>query len=163
VPKLTQIEGENSTVLKLTRKDICAALQVPEHRIRAWMARQPFKARSTAARKARAFDVTDLILLAITQTLEDKYHLKGNGLDSILPALNNFLRRPQYSNESGMLFINTQNWSIQTATPEIYREPGIVIDILPDQERVTRYLGLTPAQAELALGLLPMSQAKGQG
>ncbi len=150
-------------MLKLTRKDICAALQVPEHRIRAWMSRQPFNAHSTAARKARAFDVTDLILLAIAQTLEDKYHLRGDGLDNILPALNSFLRRPQHSNDSGMLFINAQNWSIQAATPEIYQKPGLVIDILPDQERVTRYLGLTPAQAELALGLLPMRQAKGQG
>jgi hypothetical protein len=40
-------------------------------------------------------------------------------------------------------------------------EPGLLIDVLADQERVTRYLGLTPAQAELALGLLPMKKVKG--
>ena len=150
-------------MLKLTRKDICAALEVPEHRIRAWMGRKPFSTQSTAARKARAFDVTDLILLAIAQTLEDKYHIKGDGLDYILPALNNFLRRPQSSNQSSMLFINTQNWTVQTAIPDIIYETGILIDVLPDQERITRYLGLTPAQSELALGLLPIKRAKRMG
>lgn len=146
-------------MLKLTRKDICAALQVPEHRIRAWMGRLPFKVQSTAARKARIFDVTDLVLLAIAQTLEDKYHLSGDGLDNILPALNIFLRQPQRS--TGMLFINIQNWNIEIATPEICQESGIWIDIVPDQDRVACYLGLTPEQTELALGPLPMNRAKG--
>jgi len=150
-------------MLKLTRKDICAALEVPEHRIRAWMGLKPFSTQSTAARKARAFDVTDLILLAIAQTLEDNYHLKNDGLDHILPALNAFLRRPQSGNQSNMLFINTQNWTVQTTTSDVIYETGILIDILPAQERITQYLGLTPAQSELALGLLPIKRTKRMG
>mgnify|MGYP000267100964 CR=1 FL=1 len=147
-------------MLKLTRKDICSALQVPEHRIRTWMVREPFRSRSTAARKARTFDATDLMLLAIAQTLEDQYKLRGEGLDNVLPVLSTFLRRPQHT-YAGLLFINVRDWSVEDASSDTYLEPGLLIDVLPDQERVTRYLGLTPAQAELALGLLPMKRVKG--
>lgn len=146
-------------MLKLTRKDICSALQVPEYRIRTWMERKPFSSRTTAERKARVFDATDLMLLAIAQTLEDQYKLRGEGLDNILPALNAFLRRPQSTN-AGLLFINIRDWSVDDAFSGTYLEPGLLIDVLPDQERVTRYLGLTPAQAELALGLLPMKRIR---
>ena len=147
-------------MLKLTRKDICSALQVPEHRMRAWMEREPFKSRATSARKARVFDTTDLTLLAIAQTLEDRYKLRGDGLDKILPGLNTHLRGPQSAKE-GYIFINICDWNIQDASSGTYLEPGLLIDVLPDQERVTRYLGLTQPQAELALGLRPVKRIKG--
>lgn len=146
-------------MIKLTRKDVCAALDVPQHRIRAWMEREPFVSRSSAARKARLFDTTDLLLLAVAQTLEDRYRLRNEGLDRMLPALNAFLLRPQRSG-SGLILVDLDNGVVKTASALDDLCPGLLIDLIPERERVMRYLGLTPVQGELGLGLLPVNQRK---
>lgn len=146
-------------MIKLTRKDVCAALDVPQHRIRAWMDREPFVSRSSAARKARLFDTTDLLLLATAQTLEDRFKLKNEALDQILPALNTFLLRPQRSG-SGLILIDINDGSVKAASALDDLHPGFLLDLSPERERVMRYLGMAPVQGELGLGLLPVNQRK---
>src|SRR5690606_5193272 len=102
----------------------------------------------------------DLLILAIAQTLEDQFMFRGDGLDAALPALERFLRRPQHHRASEFIFINTNNWSIEFLVKEIDREPGIVLDVSQERQRISRFLGFAPAQEELALGPLPMERLK---
>lgn len=140
-------------MLTLTRKSICDALLVPEHRVRAWMLHSPFKQRSTEARVAREFDASDLLLLAVAQTLEDKYKLNKEILDYVLPPLDEFIRRPQRNSGSSLLFIDITDWKVDYFSPTFSHQAGIIIDIAPEQERIALYLGLMPAQVELPFGL----------
>lgn len=140
-------------MLKLTRKSICEALLVPEHRMRTWMKLSPFRKRLTSARVAREFDASDLLLLAIAQTLEDKYKLRKESLDHILPPLDEFIRRPLRTTRTGLIFINIKDWQVDYFSVDTCEHPGIVINLAAEQERVARYLGLMPAQDELPFGL----------
>lgn len=156
---LPQIGVWQITVIELTRKDICSALGVSEHRVRAWMQREPYKSRVTAERKARVFDTDDLLLLAVAQTLEDTYKLRGESLDDLLPALNAYLHRPQFEIDQ-LVFINMSTWKVEKISSVKQLGVGLIIDLQADKERVARFLGLSPAQAELNLGLSLMRQAK---
>lgn len=147
-------------MIKFTNKDICLALEAPKHRVRAWVSKEPFKSRSTSARKARSFDVTDLIILSIAKTLEDDYQLRLNALDNILPAVNTYLRRPQ-NNDERLIFINLSGCVVESARNMVSLDKGYLIDISDAKETIASYLGLTPIQTELSLGLLPLKHAQG--
>jgi len=75
------------TMLKLTVKDICAALGVLRHRVRAWTQLPPFRDQPTHARSARRFDILALFLMAILQSLEDNYGIRHSALERTAPAL----------------------------------------------------------------------------
>lgn len=128
--------------------------------MRSWMARSPFRERASEERKPRKFDANDLLLLAIAQTLEDRFMFRGDGLDAALPALERFLRRPHHHRSSEFIFINTQNWSIDFLPKDTHLESGIILDVSHERHRISRFLGIAPTQEELSFGPLPMERLK---
>jgi hypothetical protein len=147
-------------MLKLTVKDICAALGVPRHRVRAWTQLPPFRDQPTNARSARRFDILELLLMAILQSLEDNYGIRHSALEKAAPAIMRFLSRPRDSNDGDSAYLDISSWQMQPVTPELALHAGLIIDVERERERVVKFLGLGPVQGELLLGPVTVGQRK---
>jgi hypothetical protein len=147
-------------VLKLTIKDICAALGVPKHRVRGWTRLPPFRDRPTHARSARRYDPLDLLLMAILQSLEDEYGIRSSVLARAAPAIMRFLRRPRESHHGAIVYLDISTWEIQTVAPELPMQAGFIIDVERERRRVAEFLGLRYVQGELPLGLVTVTRTR---
>ena len=148
------------SMLKLTTKDICAALGVPKHRVRGWTRLPPFRDRSTHARSARRYDPLDLLLMAILQSLEDVYGVRFSVLFRAAPAIMRFLCRPRESHHGAIVYLDISKWEMQTVAPGLPIQAGFIIDVERERCRVAKFLGLRHVQGELPLGLVAVSQTR---
>ena len=147
-------------MLKLTVKDICAALDIPRHRVRAWSQLPPFRDRPTHARSARRFDTLDLLLMAILQSLEDAYGIRPSSLEQAAPAIMQFLSRPHRTHGSAIVYLDVSNWEVKPVTPALTLRAGLIINVEWERERVAKFLGLKHIQGELPLGPMAVGQRR---
>jgi hypothetical protein len=147
-------------MLKLTVKDICAALDVPRHRIRAWTQLSPFRDRPTYARSARRFDTLDLLLMAILQSLEDAYGIRTASLAQVAPAVMRFLTQPRGTHSNAIAYLDISTWEVKPVTPDLILQAGLIIDIERERDRIAAFLGLRHMQGEFHLGPVVVGQRK---
>lgn len=147
-------------MLKLTTKDICAALGVPKHRVRGWTRLPPFCDRPVHARSARRYDPLDLLLMAIVQSLEDVYGVRSSVLLRATPAIMRFLCRPRESHHDAIVYLDILKWEMQVMTPGLPIQAGFIIDVERERRRVAEFLGLRHVQGDLPLGLVVVNQAR---
>ncbi len=150
-------------MLKLTAKDVCAALGVPKHRVRVWASLPPFSARPTRARSARRFDTADLLLMAILQSLEDTYGMRPSYLEQAATALMQFLSQPRGINSGAVAYLDVSNWEVQPIAAKSSLRAGLLIDVQRERDRVAKFLGLKHVQGELLLGPVAVAQKKHGG
>ena len=150
-------------MIKLTVKDICAALGVPKHRVRAWSQLPPFRDRPTHARSARHFNTLDLLLMAILQSLEDAYGIRPSSLAQAAPAIMRFLSRPRGTHYDAIAYLDVSNWEVEPVTPESILGAGLIIDVERERDRVAEFLGLRHVQRELPLGPVVVGQRRPGG
>jgi hypothetical protein len=149
--------------LKLTAKDVCAALGVPKHRVRAWTKLQPFRHRPTHARSARHFDTGDLLLMAILQSLEEVHGIRPSSLEKAATALMRFLSQPRGLHAGAIAHLDVSTWEVHSVASKAILRPGLIIDVQRERNRVATFLGFRHVQGELPLGPVAVGQRRQGG
>jgi hypothetical protein len=144
------------TVLKT--KDICEALDLKRHQLRAWTdALAPYSKQTTHARSARRFDTGDLLFFATVQHIEKKFGLSISVFAKLSQCIYDTVRSPRTINDHERIFldINSQRCFITDTLDD--NAEGILIDIAPVKKLVSGFLGLTPTQEQMHFGLAKVS------
>jgi hypothetical protein len=138
--------------LSFTVKDVCLALGgVSRSRIHMWTRLRPFSLTQTSERSARRFSITDLLTLSALQKLEDIYGIKSSHTCIFSEGIHSYLARPKAVEGSEYVFVRLQDGVVLKFDSLSIYEPGLILDIAEERERINVYLGITPAQRELAL------------
>lgn len=144
------------STITFTAKDICAALNIPKHQLRNWTEKlYPFSNMETNERSARKYKLSDLQFLAVIDYLDVSFGVSVNRLKPISKELSELINKPATNNCSqNLLYICINNECCKWINVEYRCEEGIVIDVNNAYTKVNEYLGLSPKQVEMQLGLL---------
>lgn len=142
-----------SAIRSFTAKDICAALgDISRSRLHNWAQLPPFCERPTYERRARRYTEADLLTFAVLQTLEDTLGIRRRNLGSVSAAVHYYVQAPRRAPMEEWVFIPQQDeGSVHLIQGQNIANPGWVIDMARERERIDLYLGLTPPQRELPL------------
>ncbi len=144
--------------ITIKTKDICDALNIGRHQLRAWTnTLAPFCNRETKARSAYRYDSADLLYFALIKHITENFGLSLPFISRFSEKLYSCIREPRSLARPPFLFISEQgNCCEQLSLEKIDRE-GFIIDVTLAQTLVYQFLGLSPQQAQLPLGLVEVS------
>lgn len=138
--------------LTFTVKDICHALgDVSRSRVHAWTRLPPFALMKTCERSARKFDVTDMLTLAALQKLEDVYGIKSRHLGHFSEGIHRYFAQPRAISTGELIFVSLNDGTVWNLDAASVREPGCILNIAEERERINVFLGIAPPQRQLAL------------
>lgn len=138
--------------LTFTVKDVCHALgDLSRSRVHAWTRLPPFALTETSERSARRFDVTDMLTLATLQKLEDVYGIKSRHLGHFSEGIHRYLAQPRAINTDELIFVSLNDGTVRNLDAALISEPGWILDIAEERERINVFLGIAPLQRQLAL------------
>ena len=138
--------------LSFTVKDICHALgDVSRSRVHAWTQLPPFSLIETSERSARRFDVTDMITLAALLTLEDVYGIKSRHLGHFSEGIHRYLAQPKSIDTNELVFVGLKDGGVRNLDAALISEPGLVLDIAEERDRINVFLGIASPQRQLSL------------
>lgn len=136
--------------LSFTVKDICHALgDVNRSRVHAWTRLQPFSLMETSERSARKFSVTDMLTFAALQKLEDVYGIKSSHLGHFSEGIHSYLAQPKAISSEELVFVSLNDGSVRNLNAVTVNEPGWILDITEERERINVSLGISPPQRQL--------------
>jgi hypothetical protein len=147
--------------VSFTVKDVCSALgDLCRSRAHAWVQLPPFSQIETMERSARRFDIADLLTLAVLQTLEDRFCVKSRLLGRLSGGIHQYLSEPKTASLEEWIFIRLEDGITRRIEASPVSEPGWILDMAEERNRINVYLGITPPQRELALvsGLLALTR-----
>lgn len=135
-----------------TVKDVCHALgDVSRSRVHAWTQLPPFSLTETSERSARRFDVTDILTLAALQKLEDVYGVKSRHLSHFSAGIHRYLTQPRAISTDELIFVSLSEGAVRSLDAASINEPGWIVDIAEERERINVFLGIAPPQRQLVL------------
>jgi len=138
----------------LKTKDICNALEIGRHQLRAWVDHlPPYSQRAKKERSACKYDPADLLYFAVIKYVTKKYSLPISFLSKFSHSLYSCIREPQSLTLYPFIFINGQGTSCSRIALDRISQEGIIIDLQPSQSVVYQYLGISSQQAQLQFGL----------
>ncbi|WP_130929063.1 DNA-binding protein [Pseudomonas sp. Sample_20] len=138
--------------ISFTVKDICQALGgICRSRVHAWTRLPPFSLIETSERSARRFNVADLLTMATLQKLEDIYGIKSRELSKLSAGIHRYLIEPKVIGTDDLVFIRLKDGSVYSLPSTTISEPGLVLDLAEERERISVFLGVAPPQRQLAL------------
>ena len=138
--------------LSFTVKDVCLALgNVSRSRVHAWTKLSPFSLKETSERSARRFDVTDVLTLAVLQKLEDIYGIKSRHLGCFSENIYGYFAQPRPITGSEFVFVGLAGGVVRRLDTTPISEPGWIVDVAEERERINVFLGIVPPQRQLAL------------
>lgn len=135
-----------------TVKDVCALLEgVSRSRVQGWVQLPPFCAKPVRERSARRFSRADLLTFAVLRTLEDGFGARTAHLAQVSAGIRQYLSAPHQAGIDDWLFVSLGDGSARPVKEQSIAEPGWIIDLGRERERIDRYLGVLPSQRELPL------------
>ena len=138
--------------LTFTIKDVCHALgDVSRSRVHTWTRLPPFALIETSERSARRFDVTDMLTLAALQKLEDVYGIKSRHLGHFSEGIHRYLAQPRAISTGELIFVSLNDGTLSNLEAASVNEPGYILNIAEERERINVFLGIAPPQRQLAL------------
>lgn len=141
--------------ITIKTKDICEALGVGKHQLRAWTdSLSPFSVRETKERSANQYDPGDLMFFAVVQRLTDEFGLSLPFISKCSQQLYGCIREPQSLTYQPYIFINIESNSCSWIGLNNMQGEGIVFSVQPAQELVFQYLGFSTNQFQMHLGLM---------
>jgi hypothetical protein len=145
-------------LIVLKTKDICEALKIKRHQLRAWTeALQPYCNQSTQERSARKFDTGDLLFFAVIQYVERKFGISISVLSEASQSLNDLIRSPRIMNDKEVIFLDIESKRYLMADTVEQGVEGIYIDSSKAKKLVCNFLGVIPNQSQFYLGLAKVS------
>lgn len=106
---------------------------------------------ATSERSARRFGVADLLTLAVLQKLEDAYGIKNRQLGHLSGGIHQYLAEPKAVGTDELLFIPLKDGAVRSLSSIPISEPGWILDMAEERERISVFLGIVPPQRQLAL------------
>lgn len=147
--------------LSFTVKDVCSALGgLCRSRAHAWTQLPPFSLIETTERSARRFDIADLLAMAVLQTLEDRFCVKSRLLGRLSGGIHRYLSEPKAVSAEEWVFIRLEDGMTRRIDAAPICEPGWVLDMAEERNRINVYLGIAPPQRELPLVADVLVQAR---
>lgn len=141
--------------ITLKTKDICEALNIGRHQLRTWVDNlPPYANHPKAERSASRYTPADLLNFAVIKHLTEQYALSLPFLSKCSESLYSCIREPQSLTSGRFVFITAHGTSHFTIALDRVLQEGIVVDLRPPQALVYQYLGISPQQAQLQLGLV---------
>lgn len=130
---------------RFTVADVCSALDVQKHEVRAWLRLPPFGNAVVKARSARKFTQTDLVFFALLAELHVHLGMAPRAIGKASAPLHALVTSRLEAHKT--ILINIQRGTaayLAGAVPT--GEAGVVLPIAPAIERVQSYLlGELPA------------------
>jgi DNA-binding transcriptional MerR regulator len=146
--------------ITFTTKDVCEALGVAKHHLRIWTDKlEPFCNAATKERSARKFTLGDLSYLAVVDYLEVHYGISINTIALLERRLYDLINAPSSSkvDDSNFVFICFHSQSCKWLESEQAVSEGLIVDTYNAHKKINDYLGLSPQQVEMQLGLAMVS------
>lgn len=141
-----------ASTLSLTIKDVCKALDgLNRSRVHAWTKLPPFASIETSERSARRFDMSDVLTFAALQKLEDIYGVKSRHLGQLSAGIRQYLAEPKVAGYDELIFVRLKDGIARSLEAAPVNEPGWVLDIAEDRERMNVFLGVALPQRQLSL------------
>ncbi len=147
--------------LQYTAVHVRNLLGISRTDLQRWLsALPPFRAAPTQARTARSFTITDLAFFSILSALQERLGLPLRTIADFSAALYDQVDARAALAGSAVRFFLTQgedgNWQVSADASGVL---SLAIDPVPVWESVYQFVGVAlPAQRELALGLVSLSQ-----
>jgi hypothetical protein len=136
---------------KLTAADVCTVTGYSRDELHALLrVLPPYNLEKPAPRVAREFTAKDLLVLSVTQLLEDRYGVRRAAVGEIGGLLRDVLGGPRLQNEEQCLEVTISPPSARIAEPLASRD-GIIIPLSPLYARIDTYLSYDP-QLSLQFG-----------
>ena len=135
-----------------TIKDVCKALDgVCRSRVHGWTQLSPFSKMETTERSARHFGMADLLTMAVLKSLEDRFGLKNRLLGNLSSGIHQYLSEPRAVSIDEWIFINQADGVTRNIKTIPTNQPGWVMNMAEERNRINIFLGIVPPQRELAL------------
>lgn len=145
-------------LIVLKTKDICEALNIKRHHLRAWTdTLKPYCNQSTQERSARKFDTGDLLFFAVIQHIESKFGVSTLALSDVSQCIHDTIRSPRIMNTHELIFLDIDSKKCLIADRLNMGVEGLLINIAPAKNVVCEFLGVMPTQSQLHLGLARVS------
>jgi hypothetical protein len=140
-------------LITLKTKDICEALGIKKHQLRACTdLLEPFSSMGTNERSARKYDTGDLLFFAVVFQLESEFGLSIRSMSKYSRSLYETLRSPKNLGKIDRIFVDIESNACSWAEERLLVEQGIVFDPSKAERVVCEYLGVMPSQSNLQFG-----------
>ena len=144
-----------ASTVTLKTKDLCEALSIGRHQLRVWTDMlPPYSVQKTKARSARCYDPADLLFFAVIKHIDDVFGLTLQSMARFSNELYFCIREPQSLTGQSYIFISVADDKCERLSINMSSREGIIVDIQSAQLRVCQFLGLSPQQSQLQLGLV---------
>jgi len=111
----------------------------------------PYNAERSSPRVAREFFPKDLVVLSVTQILENRYGVRRTAVAEIGELLQDALNGPKAANRDARLWITVRPPHVGYVDGPSYAGEGMIVALGPIFEKVDRYLSFEP-QLSLQFG-----------
>jgi len=139
----------------LKSKDICDALNIGRHQLRAWAdILPPYCERETKERSARRYDSADLLYFAVIQYISNNFCLPLPYISLFSEELYTCIREPQSLTTNPFVLISNKGKSCTRLSHDKVNQEGIIINLQPAQILVYQFLELSPQQTQLPFSLM---------
>ncbi len=128
---------EMATSPRFTITDICAALAVKKHDVRAWLRLPPYCEKAVRARSARKFTQTELVFFALVAQMHMELGLSPRALARCSATLYELLLSRLEAHRVIAIDIQLGSAAYLELAPTT---SGVVIAVAPAIERIQRYL-----------------------
>lgn len=127
-----------ATSARFTVADICSALGVQKHDVRAWLRLPPYRERQVKARSARKFTQTELVYFALITQLHIELGMSPRALARSTAALHELVMSRLEPHK--VILINVQLGTAAYLGAGAPAASGVVLAVTPAIERVQNYL-----------------------
>ena len=124
--------------VRFTVADICSALKVRKHDVRAWLRLPPYQERQVKARSARKFTQTELVYFALVAQLHIEFGMSPRVLARLTAALSDLVMSRLEPDR--LILINVQLGRVAYLGANTPAASGVVLAVTPAIERVQNYL-----------------------
>jgi len=144
-----------ANTITLKTKDLCEALGVGRHQLRAWTdTLPPYSEQKTKARSARRYEPADLLFFSVIKHISEVFGLTPNAMARFSNELYVCVREPQSLTNETLFFISVTDNKCERLNMNMVSREGFIVDIQPAYSLACQFLGLSPQQSQLQLGLV---------
>lgn len=137
---------------RLTAADVCAVTGYSRDELHALLrVLEPYCTDKPSPRVAREFAPRDLVVLAVTQILEERYGLRRTAVAELGQHLQNALAGPKGANREARLSVSVRPPKVDYLDMGAIATEGLVIALGPLFEKIDDYLSFEP-QLSLQFG-----------
>lgn len=137
---------------RLTAADVCAVTGYSRDELHALLrVLEPYCTHKPSPRMAREFTPRDLVVLGVTQILEERYGLRRTAVAELGLHLQNALAGPKGTNREARLSVSVRPLKIDYLDAGAVTTEGLLIALGPLFEKIDGYLSFEP-QLSLQFG-----------